>query len=154
MRVQLKLFREKKYSSRKIARTLSTRAYNHVVMKAGRPILRKHHFLIKKTLRETQERFGLRIRAIAIMPDHVHLVVQVPSRALFANAMRFLAGMIALRIGKGKLWRARCWSRIVREGRDLWNATTYVWRNSIKAGIIDERDTAWIQNGMLVTDYG
>ena len=31
-------------------------------------------------IREAQDRFGLKIRALAVMDDHVHLVVKVSSR--------------------------------------------------------------------------
>ncbi|MBI2606014.1 MAG: transposase [Deltaproteobacteria bacterium] len=146
---QLTLLREKKYSGRKTVRPISTRHYNHVVLKARVPILRRHAPAVRGLVRETQDRFGIRLRALAVMPDHVHLIVQVGSRTQFQNALRFLAGMTALKIAHGKLWLKRAWSRVVRSGRDQWNAEMYVWRNTLKAGIFSEWDSVEIRGGVL-----
>lgn len=83
------------------------RHFNHVVLKALVPILRRQTQVVRTLIRETQDRFGIRLRALAIMPDHVHLIVQVGTREQFQNALRFLAGMIALKISRGKLWLKR-----------------------------------------------
>lgn len=146
---QLLLLKEKRYVARKTARSISTRHFNHVVLKARRPILRKNVAVVRALIRETQLRFGIRLRALAIMPDHVHLIVQVGTREQFQNALRFLAGMIALKIARRKLWLKRAWSRVVRSGRDQWNAELYVWRNPLRAKIFSGWDSAEIRGGIL-----
>lgn len=148
---QLTLFREKKYVGRKTTRAISTRHFNHVVLKARKPTLRRHAPLVRSLIRETQLRFGIKLRALAVMPDHVHLIVQVGTREQFQNALRFLAGMIALKIARGKLWMKRAWSRVVRSGRDQWNAEMYVWRNPLRAQIFSEWDCVEIRGGVLWT---
>ncbi|MBI2606010.1 MAG: transposase [Deltaproteobacteria bacterium] len=147
---QLLLLKEKKYAGRKTARPISTRHYNHVVLKARRPILRKNSVVVRALIRETQLRFGVRLRALAVMPDHVHLIVQVGAREQFQDALRFLAGMIALKVAHGKLWLKRAWSRVVRSGRDQWNAEMYVCQNPFRTGIFTEADHAMIQGGVLL----
>ena len=146
---QLKLLTEKKYAGRKIARAISIRGANHIVFKARRPVLRRHFSVIRGLLRETQDRFGVRIPALAIMPDHIHLLVKVSSREQFGNALRFFAGMVARRVASGGIWHARAWSRPVQWGRDLRNAFLYVWRNPYKARIETLADDAYLVDGIL-----
>lgn len=148
------LLSEKKYRVRKIARALSTRHALHVVLKAREPILRKHHAAIKSIIEDTQVRFsdeglGLKIKALAIQADHIHLVLKTPSRKAFADSLRYLAGTIALLIAKGKLWRQRVWSRVVKTGRDLDGVLAYVCRNPIKAGVFSLEDHVLIVDGIL-----
>lgn len=146
---QLTLIREKKYTKQKVARSISLRGANHVVLKARAPMLRRSIPRIRTLIRETQDRFGVRIQALAIMPDHIHLVLKVTRRRQFADSLRFLAGMLAKTIARGRVWRARAWSRPLRWGRDLRNAFLYVWRNPFKAGINGIEDSAYLLDGVL-----
>jgi len=146
---QLTLLRERKYLKRKVARAISLRGGNHIVLKANAPILRKHHAKIKFEIRKVQERFGVRLRALAIMPDHIHLILKVSSRVQFANALRMLAGQIALKVKGTRLWKQRTWSRPVKPGRDQDTATLYVARNSLKDGLVSAIDSFFIVGGVL-----
>lgn len=151
---QMKLLHEKKYAYRKTARPISTRQWMHVVFKSHRPVLRMNHVLVRKVFQEMQIRFGVRLKSIAIMENHIHVLIRVPSRDSFANAMRFFAGALALKIGGGKLWSQRLWSRLVRFGKDLVNTDRYIDLNPDRAGILSEIDISWIRKGMLQTRYG
>lgn len=146
---QLTLLREQKYEGRKTARPISLSGANHVVFKARRPVLRRNIPRIRRLLREAQDRFGIRIHALAIMPDHIHLVLRVSSRKQFADSLRFFAGMAAKLVTRFGLWRARAWSRPLRWGRDLRNAFLYVWRNPYRARIDAEADSAFLIDGVL-----
>ncbi len=148
-RKQFKLFTETKYKKRKVARFVSTKHNNHVVLKSVAPILRLNRNEIKKIIKQSQKKFGFRIRAITIMENHIHLLIGVSSRIQFANALRYLTGMIALKIKKAKLWKARVWSRIVKSGRDYGNVLVYVYMNPMKKGIWDLLDSMFFQNGLL-----
>jgi REP element-mobilizing transposase RayT len=150
MHAQLSLLKQKQYASRKVARPISTTEFNHIVVKARLPILRRQHRLIQAVLIEAQKRFGIELRAFAVMPDHCHLVVKVSSRKQFADALRFFTGQVALKMGRGKIWAERAWSRVVRWGRDYAGVIQYVWNNPIKAGVFDLYvDAVWIVNGVL-----
>ena len=149
---QLSLIPLKRYPKRKSTRAISLKAYNHVVLKARTPVLRRHNAMIKREIQRTQVRFGVRLRALSVMENHIHFLVQVPSREAFANFLRVLAGAIALKIsGEGKFWLKRAWSRIVRQGRDLQNATLYIARNPIKAACFGLAvDAICIRDGTLM----
>ena len=105
--------------------------------------------VIRYLIRDAQVRFDVKIRSLAIMPDHVHLVVKVGSRVQFANALRFIAGQIAQKISGAKLWQARAWSRPLKTRRELLTVDSYVARNSIKAGIFTQSDGFFIVDGIL-----
>lgn len=148
---QLSLIPKQKYRKRKVARAIAVRrGANHIVLKARVPLLRKNRDLVMKSIRDTQDRFGIRLRALAVMPDHLHLIARVATRRQFADALRMLAGTIARRImKKGALWRARAWSRVVTAGRDLETVTMYVLKNPLKARIDDVLDAFWLKDGIL-----
>ena len=146
---QLTLIKEKKYDARKCVRPISLRGANHIVLKAVRPTLRRHQTVIRTLIRDTQDRFGVKIRALAVMNDHVHLVVKVTSRKQFADALRYLAGGIARKIAVAKVWAKRAWSRPIKVARDLQTVEYYVARNSIKAGIYSNGDAYFILDGVL-----
>ena len=146
---QLNLINEKTYAARKCARSISLRGANHIVLKSKRPTLRRHQPEIRALIRETQDRFSVKIRALAVMDDHIHLVLKVSSRKQFADALRFLAGGIAQKISLLKIWAKRAWSRPIKVMRDLQSVETYVARNSIKAGIFTTGDAYFIVDGIL-----
>lgn len=83
------------------------------------------------------------------MENHLHLLIETPTRTAFANFLRVLAGGIAFRIGKGKLWETRAWSRIVRWGKDLFGVLQYIERNPVIAGCFDETDVFHLKRGVL-----
>ena len=119
------------------------------MLKSRYPNLRRHQPIIRALIRETQDRFGLKVRALAVMEDHVHLVVKVSSRKQFADALRFLAGGIAQKISGAKVWAKRAWSRPIKVARDLQTVEFYVARNSIRAGIYTANDAYFILDGIL-----
>ena len=148
---QLQLIPKKKYRGRKIARAIATRrGENHIVLKSKLPLLRQHRAIVLRSIRDTQDRFHIRLRALAVMENHIHLVARVNSREQFANALRMLTGTIARRISKrGRFWLARAWSRVVTPGRDLSIASLYVVRNPMKAGLDSLFDSFVLLDGVL-----
>ena len=148
---QLALLREKKYRKRKTARAIAIRrGTNHVILKSRQPLLRKHRRIVLRSIRETQDRFEIRLHALAVMENHIHLIIRASSREQFANSLRMLAGTIARRITKkGAFWQQRAWSRVVRAGRDLETVTRYVACNPIRTEIWTVCDSFWIRDGIL-----
>lgn len=147
---QLTLLREKKYRYRKCARAVSTRSPNHVTLSARVPVLRRHHVMIKQSIREAQLKTGVMLRSCAIMERHLHLLIEAPTRAAFANFLRIAAGTIALRAVRGRLWLERAWSRVVRWGRDYVGVINYIEANPVKAGCFDDIDAGIVIRGGIL----
>jgi REP element-mobilizing transposase RayT len=149
MKKQLKLFEEKKFKSRKTIRAIGMRAPNHVVMKAKEATLRLHSIQVKKIIHETQHRYAIRIHALAIMSNHIHFLLIAQDRESFSNALRFIAGQIARKISTGKFWLKRCWSRVVKWGRDFAGVKSYIEMNPVKAGIAPTPEH-FLTNGVII----
>ncbi len=135
------------------ARPLSSRDSIHVVLKINKTKLRSRSlrssrcFLItQQTIRKYAQRFGVKLEQCSIQNDHVHLLVRASRRRHFHFFFRVAAGQIAQRFGlegllapptvtdtsenpqtKGKLWKFRPFTRVVRS----WNAYKIV-RNYIQ----------------------
>lgn len=147
---QLNLFHTKIYKKGKIAREISTKHHNHVVLKSFKPIIRLHRNKIRKIFIDTQTKFGISVSSLSIMENHIHIVVKVSTRTQFANSMRYLTGTLALKILRSKLWSKRIWSRPIKSKKDFDNVNHYVCINPIKENLWDIFDTYLLINGKLV----
>ena len=94
-----------------------------------------------KLLRLYAARFGVRIWAYCLMPNHVHLVA-VPAapeslaKAVGATQWRY-AQWVNRRLRRtGHLWENRYYSSPLDE-QHLWAAVRYVERNPLRAGLVD-----------------
>jgi len=90
-------------------------------------------------LRIYSERFGLRISAYCLMPNHVH-VVAVPAkadslaRALGRTHADYARYLNVCRTSCGHVWQARYFSCPLGD-QHHWNAMAYVERNPVRAGL-------------------
>jgi len=62
--------------------------------------LRSEHVkdFLKAVLLEVAGKYGMKVRAIGIMPDHVHLFVDVPSKLSVSQALQYFKGISARKI--------------------------------------------------------
>ena len=87
---------------RKCRRPLDPKQALHVVMRssvargAHSMLHPKHCNHIERFTRELAERWGVRLYRYANVGNHIHLLVKVPSRAIWQRFMRELAGGIAI----------------------------------------------------------
>ena len=94
-----------------------------------------------------EERFEL--MAFVIMPDHLHLVVNVPPSSRLGRIMQLLKGRFANRYHKafggcGSLWQSRYHDRALRSERELTAAILYVEQNPVAARLVGEAaDYLW-----------
>src|SRR3954454_20013609 len=72
---------------RKLERPVSTRRPMHVVLTSERArgpwSLRRHERAVRDTLRETAQRFGIRVYEFANVGSHLHLLVRARRREAF-----------------------------------------------------------------------
>lgn len=148
---QLRLFENKEFRYRKVARPISARGFHHVVLKTNQPVLRLYRDLILFILRRSQLKYGIELKALSIMSNHVHLCIRTPNRICFANFLRMFAGQVAFQIKRGKLWTERAWSRIVSCRKDLLRVVKYIEGNPVIAGIFEDMDCMEIREGLVTT---
>ena len=86
---------------------------------------------------------GYHLRCYCIMPNHVHLVVELPEDAPpLAKTLQLLKGYSSRQANRilglsGAFWQAESYDHVVRPG-ELERIIRYVLDNPVKAGLVDE----------------
>jgi putative transposase len=111
-----------------------------------------------------RDKYGFRLLAYVIMPDHVHLVL-VPSEACRVGPMigdikrlsaRLILGVLRKAAGprpkqphfldQGRcghaVWEKRCYDHNCRSAEDVWVKVNYCHQNPVKRGYVQNED-AW-----------
>jgi REP element-mobilizing transposase RayT len=122
----------------------------HIVLRSSRAV-RAHSLLrfnasVEAILNEQSLRHHVRIFGAANAGNHLHLLIQAPSRELLAGFLRAISGRIAQLIeGNARerrreafdknFWDARPFSRLVSWGRDFKNVARYIGINSTETAL-------------------
>lgn len=95
-------------------------------------------------LREARERFGVRLLAYCLMPNHFHLVVSVDSLEEISAYMHWVQRQHACDLrfldrtrGHGHIFQRRYWSKNVGGDGHLLNVVRYVEANPARARLVD-----------------
>ena len=77
--------------------------------------------------------------AWCIMPNHVHIVLQVIEQDDLPNIVRSWKSFTAREANgcidrKGPFWQKECYDHIIRDEQEFWHAIRYTWENPDKAG--------------------
>ncbi|MBP8202866.1 MAG: transposase [Pseudomonas sp.] len=103
--------------------------------------------LLREALRHVKQRRPFTLHAVVVMPDHLHLLLQLPEadanysarlrdfKALFVKALRAADEPIkpGLR-GAAGIWQARFWEHVIRDECDLAAHINYIHFNPVKHG--------------------
>jgi len=100
---------------------------------------------VEEKLRESDGK-SYRLQAWAVMPNHLHLVVDVWATPLSKllnlwKGASARAANLALNRG-GKFWEREYFDTLIRDGEHLKRAIRYTENNPVKAGLVAERK-AW-----------
>ena len=95
-----------------------------------------------------------RILALAVMPDHVHIVLKPHEGKTLPTMVKGLKGSSARALNSrrgtcGVVWQSQYWDRIVRSESDLLEKMTYMLNNPMKAGLIAD---PWEYPGWYLSD--
>jgi REP element-mobilizing transposase RayT len=110
----------------------------HVVLKSskakGARSLLLHSRRIAVILSEQSDRHHIRLLQVANAGNHLHLLLEAPSRDFLSAFLRAISGRIAQIVmpteSECGFWDARPFSRIVSKGRELRNVAKYLGMNS------------------------
>ncbi len=93
-------------------------------------------------LREVRATNGLLIYAYCLMPDHVHLLAAMASRAPISVAIgSWKSRCYQARRNRGeskRFWQRGFYDHAVRDDRDLITAARYVLENPVRAGLVKD----------------
>jgi REP element-mobilizing transposase RayT len=106
----------------------------HVVMRStqaqGSQSFFRHNQALALLVDEQSSRHCITVFAAANAGNHLHLLIQAPSKAHLSNFLRGLTGRIAQLVkAKKGFWDARPFSRIVSWGRDFKGVARYIGIN-------------------------
>ena len=98
-------------------------------------------------LREARERFGVKLYAYCLMPNHFHLVVAVDSLEEISAYMHWVQRQHACDLryldrtkGHGHIFQRRYWSKNVEGDGHLLNVMRYVEANPVRARLVAEAE--------------
>ncbi|MGK5083707.1 transposase [Bdellovibrionota bacterium FG-1] len=137
---------------RKTVRPIDPKQALHVVLRSSQArgalsmLHPKHCNLLEEFARQLAKRWGVRLYRYANVGNHIHLLIRVPSRAVWKRFLRELAGGIAIivtgakkgaalarnKTGRG-FWDHLAFSRIVQFGRDFEGMGRYLIKNLFEA---------------------
>ncbi|MBN6709727.1 transposase [Haemophilus haemoglobinophilus] len=103
--------------------------------------------LFRQAYQKTIERYPFETIAICILPDHFHLIMQLPENDdNFSIRIAYLKTLFSRGLPKHckqanksqfkrrelGIWQRRFWDHVIRDERDLYNHMDYVYYNPVK----------------------
>lgn len=118
-------------------------------------LLVRHIDLLRNALQQMKRRRPFTLFAVVVMPDHLHLLVQMPQgdsnysarlrdfKALFVKSLRAAGEPIRLNNrGDADIWQARFWEHMIRDEQDFAAHVAYIHFNPVKHGYV-QRVVDW-----------
>jgi REP element-mobilizing transposase RayT len=138
---------------RKVRRPVDPKQALHLVLRSSKArgensmLHPKHCKHIHEFTHSVGKRLGIRIYRYANVGNHIHLLIKVPSRAIWRRFLRELAGGIPIIVTGAKkgaglkrnegsirgFWDGLAFTRIVRFGRDFKTLCNYIVKNLFEA---------------------
>ena len=130
--------------------------------------------LLRSAFAKVKTKQPFHIDAIVIMPDHLHMLIQLPEgdcnypvrvqriKAEFTRSIKSLGVFLqSARKGQYKLWQSRYWEHTIRDDRDWQNHVDYIHFNPVKHSLVT-RVADWpyssfhrfMKEGLLPLDWG
>ena len=111
-------------------RLLQSERNANLLIDVLRSLIVEHHF---------------RLHDFVIMPDHVHLMIEVGDGMTIEKAMQFIKGRFSFRLKKefgylGEVWQRGFAEVQVMNKRDLEVHSAYIAENPVKAGLVDSAE--------------
>ena len=88
---------------------------------------------------------GVSIYAYCLMPDHLHLLLQLPARSAplgtIVGSMKSFTTHESWKLGRrGTLWQERFYDHIVRKSEDGERIALYILENPVRKGLVVDAD--------------
>ncbi|MFA9498874.1 transposase [Mannheimia sp. E30BD] len=105
---------------------------------------------LRSAFSETQKYYPFKIIAICILPDHLHMIIQLPEgdqnysrriQSIKRNFSMKLPQQPSLNESRVKrkeltIWQRRFWEHLIRDEKDLANHMDYIYYNPVKHGYV------------------
>jgi putative transposase len=92
-------------------------------------------------LEDARAKHDALIYAYCFMPDHLHLLVQIPeekSLQKFVRLFKQLSGYLLKQSDGLAVWQVSYHDRVLRRDEAIHDVAGYIWDNPRKAGLVDD----------------
>lgn len=126
----------------KTARPVESKMPIHLVLRARKSQLRLPTTFkgVNQTVRQTADKYGIKIYSFANVGNHLHMVIKISDRQNWKRFIREVTGRIAalvksaLSTGNESFWLYRPFTRIIRSWKKAFRmALDYVYFNQLEA---------------------
>lgn len=134
----------------------------------------EHIALLRAAFRVTQKERPFTVKAIVVLPDHLHTIMTLPpGDADFSGRWRRIKSLFTRQVvsggaaiarntkGEYALWQRRFWEHTVRDEEDFGRIADYIHYNPVKHGLVPRvRDWPhssfhrFVRQGWLPEDWG
>jgi len=130
------------------------------------PILVDNVDLLRTAIKKTKERLKFRVKAIVVLPDHLHVLTELTestSSDVVHGIKQSFMMQFNQRVGRrhGRVWQHRFWDHIIRDETDLHRHLDYIHYNPVKHGLAPspfayKYSTAsrFLEHGQYSPDWG
>jgi putative transposase len=100
--------------------------------------------LFERSLEAMRLRYDFIVSGYVVMPEHVHLLVSEPRKALLAKALQALKLSVAVQRRERPFWQARYYDFNVYTARKHVEKLRYMHRNPVRRGLVAQPEQwAW-----------
>ena len=91
--------------------------------------------------------YDAQLHAYCLMPDHVHLLIEIPEGISLEKVVHHLkttSGYAIKQITGFSAWQTSYYDHILRREEALDDVARYIWSNPVTAGLVDDAGAyAW-----------
>ena len=98
--------------------------------------------LFERSLDGMRKRYDFAVCGYVVMPEHVHLLVSEPKKALLSKAIQALKLSVSVQSRERPFWQARYYDFNVHNEEKRVEKLRYMHRNPVKRGLV-ERPEQW-----------
>lgn len=100
--------------------------------------------LFEDALERVRSRYLLVVAGYVVMPEHVHLLVNEPGRALLSRAIQALKLSVSMRSRQRPFWQAHYYDFNVSTHEKFVEKLRYIHRNPVRRGLVAKpEDWKW-----------
>ena len=114
--------------------------------------------IVIDALQRTAERYQATLHAYCVMPDHLHLLVEIPEGVSLPKVVRWFKQMTGFELKQvtgSSAWQVSYYEHVLRKEEALADVARYVWNNPVVDGLTEDW-TQYPHSGPrdLIDQYG
>jgi putative transposase len=100
--------------------------------------------LFERSLEGMRIRYGFVVCGYVVMPEHVHLLVSEPKKAMLAKAIQALKLSVSVQSEERPFWQPRYYDFNIHNEEKRVEKLRYMHRNPVKRGLVEKpEDWPW-----------